>query len=358
MSGGYHLKKTLVFLFLFLIVLGSICSSALPIKNRIRITGVHFEEETVKVEEPLVITVNVTKQRFSAFNGEVHVYLTYMGVLGEEIGENTSFRMPIRKQESFPVQVICNINDIEADWYQETYGLEIVLYEKVLGYLVRKDAYSIESIRVVSKFWEKDKLRISKFQPPDTWYSNKNQLSLPLPKSETAAAKQGKIQVVITNQAFYDYNITVVIYLIEKASMNIPFIEGFGEYQKELGRKNASIPAGAMNFPLNVTCQIRPADIDQINKERSFDVQAVLLAEVDRELFEVDASSIQTLEVKVDDWGEWITINVPWIWLTFIAGIGTFILIIVTIRLILPLTKVGGDEVQKAFKDMRRKKRR
>ena len=322
-------------------------------KGRIRIVDVDFDEEIIKVNETFNINVSITKQRFLQFRGQVHIYLTCTGLMGEKIGQNLSVMIPITKNESHSVEVSCNISDVEADWFNENYGLKIVLYSKIGNFLIKKDSYSIESIRIVSKFYEKNKLRISDFKPPDLWPKNNNNGGMWIESVDD----QGKINVTLSNNALYDYDVVVIVYLVEKTSMGVPFIEGFGEYVKELGRSPTHLHPGEYE-ECDVFCELSSADQKQINKDREFDVQAVLFADIDGELIEVDSSSIQTIHVQFDDWKEKIVVYGPWIWLVFIAGIGTFILLIVTVKLIIPFTKIKGNEVQDAVDEIRRRKRR
>jgi len=346
------MNKTVVFLCIFMLLLITFFSSSVPaFKGRVRIIDVEFEEETIKINQTFNIFVDITKQRFLRFTGEVHVYLTCTGLMGEKIGENRSVAIPITRKDNHQVEVTCDISDVEADWFNENYGLKIVLYSTIGSFLIKKDSYSIESIRVVSKFWEKDKLRISDFEPPDSWPKDNNGGN-----RAQSVDDEGQISVNVSNDALYDYDVVVVVYLVEKTSMGVPFIEGFGEYVKELGRSSTHLYPGEFD-ECDVFCELSSADQKQINKDRRFDVQAVLFADVDGELIEVDSSSIQSIQVQFDDWKEKIVVYGPWIWLVFIAGIGTFILLIVTVKLIIPFTKIKGNEVQDAVDEIRRRKR-
>ena len=349
------MNKSIVFLCIFILILISFPpSSVTAMKGRIRIVDVDFDEEIIKVNETFNINVSITKQRFLQFRGQVHIYLTCTGLMREKIGQNLSVIIPMIKNESHLVEVNCNISDVEADWFNENYGLKIVLYSKIGNFLIKKDSYSIESIRIVSKFYEKNKLRISDFKPPDLWPKNNNNGGMWIESVDD----EGKINVTLSNNALYDYDVVVIVYLVEKTSIGIPFIEGFGEYVKEIGNTTIHISAGEQNKKCVINCTLRSADQDKINRIRKFDVQAVLFANVDGELIEVDTSSIQTIKVQFDGWKEKIVMYGPWIWLVFIAGIGTFILLIVTVKLIIPFTKIKGNEVQDAVDEIRRRKRR
>ena len=95
--------------------------SANAVKGRVRIIDVDFDEETIKVNETFNISVDITKQRFFRFTGEVHVYLTCTGLMGEKVGDNLSVVIPFTRKENHPVEVTCDISDVEADWFNENY---------------------------------------------------------------------------------------------------------------------------------------------------------------------------------------------------------------------------------------------
>lgn len=335
----------------------STISVASPIKSRVRIIDVEFEDETIKVDETFIIAVNITKQRYLRFDGEIHVYLTCTGVMGEKIGENISVSIPRTRQDNHVVYVTCDVSDVEADWFNENYGLRIELYGKIGEFLVKKDTYSIESIRVVSRFWDKDKLKISDFRPPKVW-PKYNESEAEIEEGQLGSIhKKGQVIVNLSNDGLYDYDVVIVVYLVEKTSLGVPFIEGFGEYVKEIGRTSEFIKSGEQDTECYIECELRTADHEKINKTREFDVQAVLYTDIDGKFIELDASSVQTIKAQFDDWMEEIIFLGPWIWVVFIAALGTFILLLVTIKLIIPFTQLKGDEVQEAVENVRKKRK-
>jgi hypothetical protein len=350
------MKKTYFLITLILIILlFPAITTASIIKPKVRILNVTLDNEIITVEDSFILKVEITKQRWLPFQGEIQVYLTYAGLINEKIGENTNINLPIGKKEHEEIQVICSISNVEADWYKESYGLQIVLYGKSFGFLFKKDTYGIESIRVISKLLEINKIYISEFNPPDEWDTDENivnQLG-----GQLGVYKNDQVMVKVTNKGRYNCSATVVVYIVEKTSLGIPLVEGFGEYKKEIGRLSQNVNPGAEE-PFNIICELRSADQEKINKSRKFDLQAVVFAEVEGALYQVDVSSIQTVNVPINTVIDWIYVNGPWVWIIFVAAVGTCLLIIVTVKNILPMSKLKSEEAREKLSRLKKRKRK
>jgi len=339
------MNRTMVLLCVSLLILTSSFSSAFPVKNRVRIASIELSEDMIEVGEFFDIDVTITKERLRRFDGEVQVYLSCSGFCDELIGREDVF-IRFGKEPEETVEVECQIDYVESEWYQESYTIKVILYEHNLrGNIVKKDSFSFESIRIYSEFYEKNKLRIEEFKPSNDEWSEKKSFTGEL------SSKLSCINVRISNQAVYDYDVLVRVDLVEKTSMGIPLVEGFGEVRKEIGSQEETINADDEE-DIQVVCELSDADVDR----REFDIQAVLFAVVDGQYYEIDKSTIQTIQVPLS-LGEQITIFGPWIWIVFVAAIGTFILLLVTFKLIIPFTNLKGDEVKEEVKKIKEKRK-
>jgi hypothetical protein len=311
----------------------------------VRIESVELSEDMIKIGTDFEINITICKERFRRFDGELHVYLSRAGFCDELIGNMPVF-IHFGKESKYLEKVNCSIDEVESNWYQESYALKVVLFEeRFRGNLIIIDTFSLESLRIYSKLYEMNKLRIKEFNPSDEWLIKER-------FTESIASKTSKIEVIISNLAVYDYDVMVRIDLVEKTSLGIPLVKGFGEIRKKIGSETLTISAYKDAETVIVFCELSDADLDR----REFDVQAVLFAVVDGQYYEIDTSTIQTIRVPLS-LGEKISIYGPMVWLFFIAAIGTIILLIVTVKLIIPFTKLKGDEVKEAVDKIRQRKK-
>lgn len=334
---------------------GSIDLSGRP---RVRIDKIVIpnlvNNEVIKVNETFKININISKERLLPFSGEIIVYLTFAGFIQQEIGRSDDIKIRMLKFEE-STSINCIIDTFDVNNIQEKYSIVAVLYTKRLrGGFVEIDRSSIENVNIVTEWWEKNKVIISDFKPPENWPKKNNNVQEF--KAQATANKEGIINIHVSNFAAYNFSIKVKINLIEKPSSNIPFIDGFGELKKEIGCNSTYIPPGEKNKKIIVNCNLRKADIER----KKLDVQAVLYVETDGQWYEVDTSSIQSIYVPLsDDPLDWIKEYGLWIWGIFVAGIGTILLIAVTFRLFLPYYKLKSKELkQKAEKLEEKKKKR
>lgn len=318
---------------------------------RVRITDVSVDKTMVnqiKINEPFNVSVNLTNQRrlIPAFT-EIYVYLVKGGIITEEIGksEYTLVRTKSllrQNNNSINVPIQCVITNEEVSSLIETYGLKVKLFENRYGFLKKRDVFTYESIRIISEFWEKDKLKIEEFAPPEYWDPKTSLNKFYIQETE----KFEQVNVVINNSGMTNFNVIVRIDLVEKSSIDIPLleIEGLGDIRKEIGRNSTIIEANNYSI-LTVNCELRPADQDK----NELDLQAILFVNIDERLYEVDRSTIQT--VKINHWQDYLKTYGPWVWLVFIGAMGTILLVAVTVRVVWPLIKIKqkevGDELSK-----------
>ena len=352
------LKKIMIVLFFCFLIFSSIAEPRILRSPRIRIDSVEIKEEgPIEVGDTFHVIVNVIKNRFLGFNGELRVYLTCAGLPQKEIGKgNIAFKFSKKTNETATIP--CQIGDIDANWYQQIYNIKVVLYSKITGRIIQKDVFTIESIRLLCKIFEKDKLKISEFEPPMKWNLKPEDSGF-----IKAAAETGDINITVKNDGSCSFNVTVIIYLVGGTSLGGP-LEGVFEERKEIGRDTKPIDTGEEHL-FSVNCQLRDSD----RYTREFDVRAVLYADVDGVLYEVDRSTVQTIKVEAENIIEAIKIHGPTVWLIFLAAMGTILLVAITLRVIWPLLKIKqteveikkrevGKKLQKIEREEQRKKKR
>lgn len=327
----------MITLFVCFLTLSSIAEAGIRVGSRIRIDDVEInKDKPVQVGNQFNIEVNISKNGWSLFKrrfvGELRAYLICAGLPQKEIGKEDFIFKLTRKKTKDNVTISCQIKDIDANWYQERYNIKVMLYRNILGFSIRRDVFTKESVHIISKFLEKDKLKITKFEPPKNWTS----------ESEERGSKKSVANVTMRNDGACDFDVKVVVYLVEEKPLGIPFLEGFGEERKEIG----------VNYIQDIEPQTEPnISIDCLVGETDwytgkFDVRAVLFADVDGIFYEVDKSTIQTIKVESEDIIEAIKIHGPIIWLSFLAAIGTILLVAITLRVIWPLLKIKRSEME------------
>ena len=333
----------IVVIFCFL-AFSSIAEARILLSPRIRIDSVEIEEHgPIEVGDTFHVIVNVTKNRFRGFRGELRVYLTCAGLPQKEIGkEDITFKFS--KKTNKTVTIPCQIGDIDANWYQQRYNIKVVLYSKIWGSLTQKDFSTIESVRLICKIFEKDKLKISEFNPPERWKLKSEAGGL----IKTAAEKE-TIDVTVTNDGACPFEVTVVVYLVGDTSLG-GLLEGVFKERKEIGRATDTIGARE-EHPFRVDCQLRESD----RYTREFDVRAFLYVDVDGALYEIDRSTIQTIKVESENIIELIKIHGPTVWLIFLAAIGTILLVAVMLRVVWPLLKIKRSEVEIKRREVEKK---
>jgi len=334
-----------------------VSSIDLPRRPRVRIDKVEIpnliDNIPIKVNDSFEINIYITKERLFPLCGEVVVYLNYAGIIQQEIGRSEDVKINVLEFED-KIPIICTIDAFDANSIQEKYSIVAVLYEKkLLGGFRERDRSSVESVNIVTEWWEKNKVIISDFNPPENWGNNNvenNDYTL-----KATADESDKITVNISNYAAYNFDIKVKINLIEKPPSDIPFIEGMGELKKEIGSATTTVQAGEENKEVEVICSLREADIER----KKLDVQAVLYVKIDGQWYEVDTSTIQTIHVPLSgDPLDWIKEYGLLIWGIFVAGIGTILLIAVTVRLFFPYYKIKRKELKQKVEKMEKKKKK
>jgi hypothetical protein len=329
-------------------------------RPRVRIDKIEIPKlinnEAIKVNEPFEINIYISKERLFPLSGEVVVYLTCAGFIQQEIGRGEDIKINILKSKD-KIPITCIIDTFDANTVQEKYSIVAVLYaKKIIGGFREKDRSSVENVNIATEWWEKNKVIISDFEPPEKWEDVNNdgyEATAEAQLDQTPIAEEkGVIKVNISNNAVYNFSIKIKVYMIEKSSTNIPFIEGIGEIKKEIGCINTTIPAGEKN-EVNIKCSLREAD----REKKSFNVQAVLYVDVDGQWYEVDTSSIQSIKVPYNLW-DGIKEYGLWIWIVFIASIGTVLLIAVTVRLFLPYYKLKSKELKQKIEKIEKKKKK
>lgn len=353
------LRRIFFLVLIGMILLSSPIVSSIDLSRRpiVRIDGVEIpnliDDIPIKVGDSFEIKLYITNERFLfSFKGEIIVYLTCVGFFQQEIGRLKNVEIKANRNEE-KISMICEIDAFDANSIQEKYDIIAVLYEKKpFGGFSEKDRSSVESVNIVTEWWEKNKVFISDFNPPENWGKKNNDNE----QLATATAEESdKITVNISNYAAYKFDIKVKINLIEKPPSDIPFIEGMGELKKEIGSATTTVPAGEENEEVEVICSLRTADIER----KKLDVQAVLYVEIDGQWYEVDTSTIQSIYVPLsDDPWDWIKEYGPWIWVIFVAGIGTILLIAVTVRLFFPYYKIKRKELKQKVEKMEKKKKK
>lgn len=327
-------RKIIAITILCIMIFSSTSASGSTLFNepRVRIDNVEVPllkcGKPIKIGDDFTVIVNITNNRLLfRFNGEIRVYLTCAGVSLKEIGRKTGVVVPSRYAENVPID--CKIDELDANSIQEKYNIIVELYEnKIFGWLKRQDKSTIESVNIVTKFWEKEKVKITRFRSPDTWKPDLTGLLL-----ATSAMKIGSINVTVANDGAYDFDILVRVDLIEKPSMGIPLIEGFGELRKEIGRTIYHLePYEEKRLP--VFCYLNEAD----REKKEFDVKAILFVDIDGDLYQVDESTIQTVKVELSSWDE-IKDNLFLAWLIFVGIIITLLLFGLLVRVIWPFFK-------------------
>ncbi len=330
------MKKILSMVLIFFLVFssGGASGNVFNSKTRLRISHIQVNlKEPIEVGEKFNVSVTVTNKLWHRVFSELHAYITCIGLPQKEIG-NISVVIPGHKNKD--ITIPCEIDWLDASWYQENYNIKVVLFTKPLGLLLQRDISTLESVRVISKFWEKDKLKIEKFDPPQKWETKSNEGWF-----TQSAVKNGIINVTVLNGGGCPFDVKVVVYMVEGISLGIPIIEGIGETRKELGIGTATIEPKT-SCELSINCTLRDAD----REKREFNVEAFLFANVDGNLYKVDQSTKQSIENPVSDLGEAVVVYGPWIWVIFIAAIGTIFLFAVTIRVLWPLLKIKRNEVE------------
>ncbi len=334
------LKRIMILFFICFLTSSLMAEARIQGGRRIRIDNVEInEDKPIDAGETFNVSVNVIKNRILRFGGELRVYLICAGLPQMEIGkEDFIFKTSIKKIKTNKIVTVpCQIKDIDANWYQEKFNIKVMLYSNILGSSIRRDVFTKESVHIISKFWEKEKLRITKFDPANEWKI----------KSEAGGliktgAEEYVIDVNVRNEGLCEFDVRVVIYLIEKRSLGVPFVEGFGEERKEIGMGAETTIEPKTDRTFNIACTLRETEWGK----SEFDVRAVLFADVDGILYEVDKSTIQTIQIKAENIGEAIKMYGPLMWIVFLAAMGTILLVAVTLRVLWPLMKIKRNEVE------------
>ncbi len=349
-------RKIIAITILCITIFLSTSASGFTIFNepRVRIDNVEVLllkcDKPIKVEDDFTVNVEIINNKLlSRFSGEVHIYLTFAGVRQKEIGKEKDVVIPpIMKQN---VSVVCTIDEFDANSIQEKYDIVAVLYQKkLLGWLKEWDRSTIESVNIVTKCWEKDKVKMSAFKPPDFWSTETVGASISM-----KAVKKGTIYVDLINDGAYDFDVMVRVDLVEKPSMGVPFIEGFGEIRKEIGRTvdYLNLKPYSAQEGICIPCTLKEADRDK----RELNVQAVLFVNMNGTLLEVDKSTVQGIEVNLTTVES--IINYGFIaWATFIGAIGTLLLVAATIKVIWPFFKVKQQETKEKLEKIDRSEQR
>jgi len=331
-----------IILCLFLLESTSALGSILNNEPKVRITdfGVPLLKcgNPIKVGDKFDVTLTLTNERLLfRCNSEIRIYLTCAGICLKEIGREEIIIHPRTPNENYEIE--CEINELDANSIQEKYNLRAILYEhKTLGGLIERDCSTIESVNIVTKFWEKDKIKIMKFRPPDIWpEETKGQLL------STTANEKENLYVTVKNDGGYNFSVLVRIDMIDTPLMDVPLveIEGLGEERKEIGRTTYFLHSGEEK-ELDITCYLNKAD----REKKNFNVQAVLFTDIDGKLYHVETSTTQTIKVELNDLDE-IKENVFQAWLVFVGIIISLLLIAVLIKIIWPLMR--GRPVKATF---------
>ncbi|MBU0497407.1 MAG: hypothetical protein KKG04_05565 [Candidatus Thermoplasmatota archaeon] len=288
--GGKSLKIRILLITIVVLILCSsfeVLGGPLGIlKPRIRIVQVTIVNDIVVPNETFEVGVTVAKQRFRRFHGEAQVFLTNSGLIREAIGNQLiSFCTGNICSDTFIIP--CIINDVEAEWYQESYGIQVVVYEEI-GFpifgtlLAKRDSYTIESIRVLSQYWEKDKVTLGGIIVPET-----------LEKDHEAFT----VEVIVVNDGAFNYNATVRIDLVEKPSAipqleQLNLVEGLATIRKELGEKFIPLKAECPGQQVIVPCMLRDSEIGLTH----FTIQAVLFVDIDEVKYQVDSSTYYEID--------------------------------------------------------------
>lgn len=343
-------KKIIAITILCITIFLSTSASGFIIFNEPRVRIDNVEVPLLKCDKPIKVgdnfTVNIeiiNNKLLSRFSGEVHIYLTCAGVRQKEIGKEKDVVIPPRMKQN--ISVVCTIDEFDANSIQEKYNIMAVLYQKkLLGWLKEGDRSTIESVNIVTKCWEKGKVKMSAFKTPDFWSTE---------TISTKAVKKGTICVDLINDGAYDFDVMVRVDLVEKPSMGIPFIEGFGEIRKEIGRTVAYLKPYSTQEDICIPCTLKEADRDK----RELNVQAVLFVNMNGALREVDKSTVQGIEVNLTTVES--IINYGFIaWAIFVGAIGTLLLVAATIKVIWPFLKVKQQETKEKLEKIDRSEQR
>lgn len=347
-------RKIIAITILCITIFLSTSASGFTIFNEPRVRIDNVEVLLLKCDKPIKVgddfTVNVeiiNNKLLSRFSGEVHIYLTCAGVRYKEIGKEKDVVIPPRMK--WNISVVCTIDEFDANSIQEKYDIMAVLYQKkLLGWLKEEDRSAIESVNIVTKCWEKDKVKMSAFKPPDFWSTETVGAGISM-----KAVKKGTICVDLINDGAYDFDVMVRVDLVEKPSMGVPFIEGFGEIRKEIGRTVAYLKPYSTKEDICIPCTLKEADRDK----RELNVQAVLFVNMNGTLLEVDKSTVQGIEVNLTAVES--IINYGFItWAIFIGAIGTLLLVAATIKVIWPFFKVKQQEAKEKLEKIDRSEQR
>lgn len=349
------LRKVLILVIITMLFLP--CSMATGIfdtsRPRVRIDDVEVpllpNNEPIKVGDVFPIDICLTNERLIfRFSGEAIVYLTCVGICQKEIGRKENIVITPRS-ENQEIQVDCTIDALDANSIQQKYDIKVVLYEKkILGGFKEVDSSTIESVNIVTEFWEKDKVKILNFKPPENW-STKGDFS----GLNVKATEKESVYVDVLNSGAYEYDVVVRVDLVEKTSLGIPLTEGFGEIKKEIGEEYATLEPGE-DKEICVCCELKEADRDK----RVFNLQATLFVDIDGVLYEVDESTIQSVKVSIESWGDALIVYGPWIWIIIIAATGTLLLIVYTVRVIWPYSKYKKRELEVKMKNKTSKEKK
>lgn len=349
------LRKVLILVIITMFFLP--CSMATGIfdtgRPRVRIDAVEvpvlLNDEPIRVGDVFPIDIYLTNERLVfRFNGEVIVYLTCVGICQKEIGRGENVVITPRT-ENQKIQVDCTIDALDANLIQQKYDIKVVLYErKILGGFREKDSSTIESINIVTELWEKDKVKIINFKPPENW-STKGDFS----GLNVKATEKENVYVNVVNSGAYEYDVVLRVDLVEKTSLGIPLTEGFGEIKKEIGKEYRTLKPGE-DKEICVCCELKDADRDK----REFNLRATLLVDIDGVLYEVDESTIQSVKVPIESWGDALIVYGPWMWIIVIAATGTLLLIVYTIRVIWPYSKYKKHELEVKMKNKTSKEKK
>lgn len=348
------LKKSLLLFFILLIIIlssNSTSTTGLFGKPKVRINDIKIqnEPEFIQTNKIFMVQVSLINERvFFKFQGELHAYLTSVGFPDIEIGKENITKF----KDSCTINIPCFIKDTDINNYVEIYKITVILYEKRFGFLFKKDSSSLETIRIISKFWEKDKVRIVEFKPVEKWpavpiikeQETKEYVQSPLSKAEG----EHDIPVKIKNDGKLDVSGIIRIYLIDKPSI-LPFVEGFNEIRKEIGITEFDLKSNGEDTKI-VRCHIREADA----YKEQFDVQAILFVNIDGMEYEVYESSIQS--IKVDDSVlETIVFFGFWSWIVSIALLFIILLFVLIIRIVWPAYQIKRRELKKHYNNIKKK---
>jgi hypothetical protein len=236
---------------------------------------------TAYAEESFLVNITIENNRVYPVKLSIRVDLLngMLECMKKEIGKENLFVIEGKKERMISIPCVIRAGDI--DWYKEEYNVKAIVFREspLIDRSVQTDISTVRGIHVQSMFSEKDKAKILDVTVKDT-----------LKKDEDSFT----VNLLIKNDGYYPIDIWACIDLVDKSSV-MPELEeyidlkGLSPERKQVGNTKRYIPIkSGCKENVIIPCKLSKSEMEK----KRFNIQAVLVVELDGNEYTVDMSSL------------------------------------------------------------------